>query len=260
MYDFFFDSADSGFIESVWQQIKQVTKPQHVRGITTNPKAMHRVDCHSLLEWKNKALELCQLVSDIRKDNEGVVYVQLPNCNATPDQALSFAEEISTWGDGQTKIAMKIPPYKSILEIVDKLEEFVDTNVTGVADSGTALFAASYGVKYVSIIPGRMEEVGIDSDAHLKQVTDANLGRTEIIAGSMRTINGLKRSVVLGTIPTIGGTVFRLILEDLSAMNFENVEYSSKKPVTSEKNIDLSSSFFVEMNGLGETAAKEFGL
>jgi transaldolase len=260
MYDFFFDSADVDFVKSTWAQIKHVTTAKHVRGITTNPKAMYRVDCHSLTEWKNKALELCELVSEIRRDNKGVVYVQLPNCDASQEDALSFAKEISTWGDGQTKIAMKIPPYKPILEIVDKLERFVETNVTGVADCGTALFAASYNVRYVSIIPGRMEEVGIDSDAHLKQTTDANLGRTEIIAGSMRTIDGLKRSVMLGTVPTIGGTVFGLVLKDLSAMQFEPVNHSNEKPTTSKENIGLSSSFFVEMNGLGETAAKEFGI
>ena len=260
MYDFFFDSADIDFIKSIWSKINHVTSPQHVRGITTNPKAMYRIDCHTLTEWKNKAHELCALISEIREDNKGVVYVQLPNCNATPQEALSFAKEISTWGDGQTKIAMKIPPYKPILEIVDKLEEFVDTNVTGVADSGTALFAASYGVKYVSIIPGRMEEAGIDSDAHIKQITDSNLKRTEIIAGSMRSINGLKRSVALGTIPTIGGTVFQLIIKDLSAMELDNVKCSDKKPITNQKNIVLSSSFFLEMNSLGKTAAREFGI
>lgn len=260
MYDFFFDSADPNFIKTTWDVIKTTTKPEHVRGITTNPKAMYRVNCHSLKTWKDRALELCKIVSAIRQDNRGVVYVQLPNCNASPKEAIRFAKEISTWGDGQTRIGMKIPPYKEILLIVDQLEAFVETNVTGVADAGTALFAASYGVKYVSIIPGRMEEAEIDADAHLRQITDSNLGRTEIIAGSMRTINGLKRSVMLGTVPTIGGTVFGLVVKDASSLLDPDVQCSQEKPLTSQKNIDLSFSFFEEMNNLGEEAAKEFGI
>ena len=260
MYDFFFDSADVNFIRNTWNTIKDVTEPKYVRGVTTNPKAMHRVDCFTLESWKNKANELCQLVSEIRGDSKGVVYVQLPDCETTPENAIAFAKEIQGWTDGITKIGMKIPPYKKILEVVDELEKYAETNVTGIADTATALFAASYGVRYVSIIPGRMEEVGIDSDAHLRLTTDSNLGRTEVIAGSMRTIDGLKRSVTLNTVPTIGGTVFGLVTEDLTALNREEVQFSTNKPLTDERNVNLSESFFVEMNSLGLQAAKDFGL
>lgn len=258
MYDFFFDSADVEFIKTTWNKIYKETQPHHVRGVTTNPKAMDRVNCHSLIEWKNRIRELCELVSHIRGDDKGVVYVQLPNCNSSPLAAISFAREIGKWGDGQTKIGMKIPPYKKILEIVPDLEKFVETNVTGVADSGTALFAASYGVRYVSVIPGRMEEKGIDADAHLRQITESKLNRTEIIAGSMRTIDGLHRSVLLGTVPTIGGTVFKLALQDVSSFVNATATCSQKLPQTTEENIDLSSSFFTEMNKLGEIAWEEF--
>jgi len=260
MFDFFFDSADVNFIKETWSEISGVVHKHHVRGVTTNPKAMYRVDCHSLAEWKVRALALCEVVTEIRGDSEGVVYVQFPNCSSTPEAAIDFAKEVSTWGDGVTRVGMKIPPYKAILQVVPELKKLVETNVTGVADSGTALFAASYGVKYVSIIPGRMDEVGIDSDAHLRQATDSNLGDTEIIAGSMRTIDGLHRSVLLGTVPTIGGTVFGFIKEDVAAAFNPCAACSEELPRTTEKNIDLSAAFFIEMNGLGEDAAKEFGI
>ena len=260
MFDFFFDSADTDFIKSTWEQIKDFTKPEHVRGITTNPKAMFRVDAHTLEQWKAKTLELCETVSEIRGGPGGVVYVQFPNCDASVHEAIEFAEIISGWGDGTTKIGMKIPPYKNYLKMTPLLERHVETNVTGIADCSTALFCSSYDVRYVSIIPGRMEEVGIDSDPHLSTVTNSDMGRTEVIAGSMRTIDGLHRSVLLGTVPTIGSTVFKLVLEDpQNALSVKkDLKVSENAYLTGEVNHDLSKSFFVEMNGLAETAYKGF--
>jgi len=76
----------------------------------------------------------------------------------------------------------------------------------------------------------------------------------------MRTIDGLHRSVLLGTVPTIGGTVFGFIKEDVAAAFNPCAACSEELPRTTEKNIDLSAAFFIEMNGLGEDAAKEFGI
>ncbi len=263
LFDFFFDSADVEFISSTWDKIKHVVNPSYVRGVTTNPKAMHRVNCHKLEQWRDKTLELCKLITKIRGDNKGVVYVQFPNCNASKKDAIKFAKEIAGWGDGQTRIGMKIPPYKDILSIVPVLEKYVETNVTGVADAGTALFAASHDVRYVSIIPGRMEEKGINSDSHLFLTTNSNLQRTEIIAGSMRTIDGLHRSVILNTVPTIGSTVFKLILEDPERnlrveRGMGNIKFNDYS--TGIDNHALSRSFFVEMNQLATTAYLDFKL
>jgi len=107
-----------------------------------------------------------------------------------------------------------------------------------------------------------MEEAGIDADAHLKQITDSVLGRTEIIAGSMRTLDGLKRAVRLGTVPTIGGTVFGLVSVEPNVLSRYplDVPHSQEKPITIKTNVDLSCAFFKEMNKLGATAATEFGI
>ena len=58
---------------------------------------------------------------------------------------------------------MKIAPHKRMLELNEELKDKIDLNVTGTADCSTALMSLSYGVRYVSIIPGRMEEKGIVS-------------------------------------------------------------------------------------------------
>ena len=58
-------------------------------------------------------------------------------------------------------VGMKIPPYQEILTNLEELNKTVLTNVTGVSDHATALKCITCDVNYVSIIPGRMDKVGI---------------------------------------------------------------------------------------------------
>ena len=98
---------------------------------------------------------------------------------------------------------MKIPPFQNVLEYVDEYNQYVITNVTGLADSSTALKCCTYDVGYVSIIPGRMEEVGIDAKSAIAFVNQCNFGNTQIITGSQRTTEQIIYSFYLDTVPTI---------------------------------------------------------
>ena len=62
----------------------------------------------------------------------------------------------------------------------------------------------TYDVGYISIIPGRMEEVGIDAQSAIAFVNQCNFGNTEIITGSQRTTEQIIYSFYLDTVPTIG--------------------------------------------------------
>ena len=52
MIDFFFDTADIDYINGVWQKTKEQVNATHVRGITTNPNAFHKLSMHSLSSWE----------------------------------------------------------------------------------------------------------------------------------------------------------------------------------------------------------------
>ena len=127
---FFFDTAD-------------------VEYITTNPNAFHKIEANTIQKWKDKTLELCKLVSDIRQDSLGVVFVQQPNSQMQGSDVLKWASLVSEWGDGKTRVGIKIPPFKNVLEVADELSTITnnEVNVTGVSDCSTALRAISYKVR-----------------------------------------------------------------------------------------------------------------
>jgi transaldolase len=265
MKTFFFDTANIEFIRNTWDSLKPHVSPKLVAGITTNPNAFFKINKHELQEWFEHLPKLCALVSEIRGDNKGVVYVQVPSADMTPEEVIEYAKTVSTLNDGQTKIGLKIPPYKSILEINDELQKYVETNVTGLADCATALKCIPYGVDYISIIPGRMEEVGIDAKAHIDFVNQTKKGNTKIISGSMRTLEQLIWTWQYDTVPTIGERVWPLILEgDILTNLLQNIDYSkiphksSFSPLITEDNINLSVNFFKQMNECGVTAAKNW--
>ena len=264
MFDFFFDTADIDYISNAWEKLNNHVDSGHVRGITTNPNAMAKIERNQLAEWEEHLPKLCELVSNIRGDNKGVVYVQMPNSNMTPDAAIKWAKHIHTFTDGQTKLGLKIPPFKPVLEVVNDLNQYMETNVTGVADCATALNCFSYNVRYVSIIPGRMEEQGVDAKAHIAYVNQRSSDNAEIIAGSMRTIAGLKWVCEYGTVPTVGTRVWDKIFTDISLE--ELVTFGKQKtgdwqkfaPMVTQTSRQLEVDFFDQMDGLGKTAHEGF--
>lgn len=265
-FKFFIDTADDVYIEEKWKLLSRFTSNKAMVGITTNPNAFFKENLHTVEEWKNRTLVLAKLVTKIREDDKGVVYVQIPSDNLTEEQVLNWAMMVSKWGDGHTKIALKLPPYKNYLKLVNKLKEFVEVNITGVADCGTALKCLQSKVRYVSIIPGRMEEVGIDAKSHVSFVMNAHNknSKWDIITGSMRTLEGLKWCVEQGTVPTIGKRILDLITEENAKEVFSTKFKSQLKelsffaPVTEQKSQTLSVQFFEQMNECGAKTTVEF--
>ena len=153
MFDFFFDTANVDYIKKVWGVISPYSSPTNIVGITTNPNAMHKEGLTSLKSWEDHLPKLCSLVSTLRGDDKGVVYVQMPSCDMSGEEAISWAKHISKFTDGKTNLGLKIPPYHEILKLIPELGNIMQTNVTGVADAATALSCLSFGPRYVSIIP-----------------------------------------------------------------------------------------------------------
>ena len=269
---FFIDTADVDYIKRTWDKLlKNGVEPSSFLGVTTNPNALAKVECDDLEKLELLAYKLTKLTTDIRGDRSGVVYIQLPSSKATGVELFSWVHLLKRLGDGRTHIGMKVPPFKHILDQVTqlRLNEIVQINVTGVSDAATALRCLSYpSITYVSIIPGRMEEVGIDANQHLRLVNQrygAFAGSQFVIAGSMRTFDGLRRSVEAGMVPTIGARVFDSMTDEQYA-EFNGLwtpmvveaDYATDLVTVDERNHELTTSFFEQMDGLGESLYKNF--
>ena len=97
---FFFDTADISYLENLWSKLEGKIQNNDVAGITTNPNAFNKINANSLIEWQQNTLKLCKLVSSIRNDNKGVVYVQVPNSNMKKNEVVDWANRIIDWSDG----------------------------------------------------------------------------------------------------------------------------------------------------------------
>jgi len=265
MFDFFYDTADLKYIKNNWARLQDVVEPHHVRGVTTNPNAFEKVEMLHLKEWEAQLSKLCELVSEIRGDDRGVVYVQAPNSRMSASQVLRWAEHIHKFNDGNTKLGVKIPPFKEILDVVDELNQYMETNVTGIADCATALSCLTYDVRYVSIIPGRMEEQGIYAKEHVLFAQRRKTDKSEIIAGSMRTIEGLRWVCEAATVPTIGTRVWDKLLdpqqfnlEEITTFNARELRSEKYSPTITHGNTQLSLDFFQQMDICGRHAHKDF--
>ena len=136
----------------------------------------------------------------------------------------------------------------------------LNLNVTGIADHCTALTCLDFPVRYVSIIPGRMNTAGIDADACANYINVAGGKKAfdRVITGSMRDLDGLSSMVKFGTVPTIGSAMFnQLIITDNDNIKYfinmwnennSNAQEIRVSPVIAAANQQLSRDFFVEMD------------
>lgn len=265
---FFIDTGDLVYISNLWESyLSKGLTGKEVVGVTTNPNAMAKCNIHTLPEFETRTRALCQLVSKIRQDDKGVVYVQHPESNITPDGLRYWISTILKFSDGQTKVGLKIPPYLPLLQLVEEYRGVIDFNVTGVADCSTALLSFTYSPRYVSLIPGRMEEQGINAIAQMRYIDQrANKKLSELITGSMRTVEGLKSAIVCNTVPTIGTRVFDLLIgksisEFVELWNYENPNsFLAFSPHVDSRMTDLSVAFFKQMDQMGDALRQNMTL
>jgi len=264
MRKFLIDTANQDYIRNLWKSLNGTVDNKLVQGITTNPNAFFKTNELHLKDWEKSLPKLCEIVSEIRQDDAGYVHIQAPNSSMNGDAMLRYAEHVHKLTDGNTKIAIKIPPFVRALKAVDQLREMVKINVTGIADCSTALKCITYGVDFVSIIPGRMEEVGIDAKKQISFILQSCRKNSEIITGSMRTIDGLIWVFQYDTIPTIGEKVWNILLENNNLQKVIDIDYSMAhddsefSPEINELNSNLSNSFFQQMDECGRTCFEDW--
>ena len=272
---FFFDTADIEYIKTAWAFLKTHGgfEGADVVGITSNPNALTKVGCITMEAFNKHVPAMCKAITEIREGKPGgIVYVQFPQMTMGAESMRKYVKHILTLSDGVTKVGLKIPPYTHVLKMVPEFEKLIEVNVTGVTDCATALKCFTYGVRYVSTLTGRMEEVGINAREQLEYIVQGNLGQAEIITASMRTLECVAWGVSLGSVPTIGARVFDQIIakgpeaavelkkmwdQEKNSLN-QFVQANEFSPIITPEMKKLSLAFFEQMDSLGESLLKSF--
>ena len=176
------------------EEIKRINKLGLVDGITTNPSI--------IAKEKGEFKEIIQEISSIVN---GPVSAEV--VGTTVEEMLEEAHEIVKWGEN---VVVKIPMTEEGLETVHHLsQEGIKTNVTLIFSVAQGLMAAKAGATYISPFVGRLDDIsgdGILLIKNLRQALENYNFTTEIIAASIRNVNHLEKTALVGAhIATIPG-------------------------------------------------------
>lgn len=187
---FFLDTANT-------EEIKRINELGLVDGVTTNPTIIAKEG----RDFKEVIVEICELV-------EGPVSAEVIALDT--QGMIQEARDIAKWADN---VVVKIPMTEAGLKAVHILsEENIQTNVTLVFTVVQGLMAAKAGATFISPFVGRLDDIGTDSLAlikNLRNVLDQYGYATEIIAASIRNLKHVEDVAELGAdIATIPGSIF----------------------------------------------------
>ncbi|WP_055665113.1 fructose-6-phosphate aldolase [Desnuesiella massiliensis] len=187
---FFLDTANV-------DEIKRINELGLVDGVTTNPTIISREG----RDFEEVIKEICSIV-------DGPVSAEVISLDS--DGMVKEARELAKWADN---VVVKIPMTEAGLRAVHILsKEGIKTNVTLVFTVAQGLMAAKAGATYISPFLGRLEDIGTDSLAlikNLRKVLDLYDYKSEIIAASVRGIKHVEAVAEVGShIATIPGNLF----------------------------------------------------
>ena len=173
---FFLDTANV-------DEIKRINELGLVDGVTTNPTI------------------ICSLV-------DGPVSAEVTGSQA--EEMIAEAEVLAKWA---RNVVVKIPMTEQGLKAVNTLsKKGIKTNVTLVFTVAQGLMAAKAGATYISPFLGRLDDIGTDSMAlikNLRKVLDNYGYKAEIISASVRGLEHVEKVAELGAdIATIPGNLF----------------------------------------------------
>lgn len=156
-------------------QIRQGLKWGVVSGVTTNPTLLA---AEGLKDYKSVVQEICSIV-------DGPVSAEVTVEGV--DAMLAQARDIAKWHEN---VVVKIPATSDGLEVTAKLAaEGIKVNVTLCFSANQALLAALAGAAFVSPFVGRLDDIGQDGMALVKEIMDIYKEYdfdTEVIAASIR--------------------------------------------------------------------------
>jgi transaldolase len=156
-------------------QIRQGVKWGVVSGVTTNPTL---VAAEGLKDYKSVVQEICAIV-------DGPVSAEVVVEGV--DAMLAQARDIAAW---HKNVVVKIPATSDGLEVTAKLAaEGIKVNMTLCFSANQALLGALAGAAFISPFVGRLDDIGQDGMALVKEIMDIYKEYdfdTEVIAASIR--------------------------------------------------------------------------
>jgi len=189
--ELFIDTASIG-------DIREIARWGCLSGVTTNPSLIAKEEggFTAILE------EITQLV-------DGPISAEV--VSETADEMVPEARELARL---HPNIVIKVPMCPEGLTTARRLaDEGIRTNVTLVFSANQALLAARSGASFVSVFLGRLDDIGHDSIAILREVMEcfANYEITsKVIAASIRHPVHVTQSALVGAdIATIPPKVLR---------------------------------------------------
>lgn len=176
---FFLDTAEIS-------EIREMAETGMVDGVTTNPSLIMKSG-RDILEVTK---EICSIV-------EGPVSAEV-----VATEAEAMIAEGRKLAEIAPNIAVKVPLTWDGLKACKTLSgEGKMVNVTLCFSANQALLAAKAGATFISPFIGRMDDIsieGMDLIQEIRQIYDNYHFSTEILAASIRTVNHVKASALIG--------------------------------------------------------------
>ncbi|MGH2216991.1 transaldolase family protein, partial [Enterococcus faecalis] len=145
---FFLDTANV-------DEIKRINELGLVDGVTTNPTIIAKEG----RDFEEVIKEICSLV-------DGPVSAEVTGSQA--EEMIAEAEVLAKWA---RNVVVKIPMTEQGLKAVNTLsKKGIKTNVTLVFTVAQGLMAAKAGATYISPFLGRLDDIGTDSMALIKNL------------------------------------------------------------------------------------------
>jgi transaldolase len=184
---FFLDTASL-------EEIRQAASFGLLDGITTNPTLAAKEG----RPFRELILEIYKIVKD------GVVNAEVVSTDT--EGMLREGRELASW---HPNIAVKVPMTRDGIRALHVLRgEGIRINVTLVFSSAQALLVAKAGASFVSPFLGRLDDIGQDGLALLREIIQiyrAYNFQTEVLAASLRhpihVVEAAKMGAHIGTMP-----------------------------------------------------------
>ena len=175
-------------------QIRQAAKLGIISGITTNPTLVSK---EKATDYQATIKEICSIIS-------GPISAEVLVEGVEP--MIEQAQQISAWAPN---IVIKIPATTEGLEVTSALaKEGIKVNFTLCFSLNQALLGALAGATYVSPFVGRLDDIGNDGMALVKDIVDVFKHyqlSTEVIAASIRhpqhCVAAAKAGAHIATVP-----------------------------------------------------------
>ena len=184
-----------------------------VDGVTTNPSLVAKEG----RDFKETILEICRIV-------DGPISAEVVSPNA--EGMVKEARDIAGW---HKNIVIKVPMTKEGMRAAGMLKaEGIRTNITLIFSPNQALIAAKAGGTYLSVFVGRLDDVGEEGMAVVRDVVDMidTYGfDSEVIVASIRNpmhvVEAMRAGAHVATIPfPVLDQMFKHPLTDIGIEKF----------------------------------------